>query len=284
MSLDEAPPATVGYETRGQVALITLNRPDQLNAFNGQMAMDLKRAIGDAVSDRTVRAIVLTGAGRAFCSGADLSQVAGRIPIGGDSAVMLSLDRPFATGFGPDVSEGVKRAERLGYFIRTKKPIIAAINGPAVGLGLLIALYADVRFASANAFLMTALGQRGLIAEHGLAWLLSRYGGMSCAMDLLISSRRVPAAEAKALGLVNQVTEPEALLETAISYAEGIATTMSPRSVAVMKAQVWHANMASFDDALEVALAETQLAFQHSDTKEGVAAFRERRPPRFADI
>jgi len=275
---------TVTYAVEARVALVTLNRPERLNAFNGQMAMDLKAAMARAVADPEVRAIVLAGAGRGFCSGADISSLAGGVPISGDPKVMAELDASFASRHGPDVAAAVAGAERLGYFIRTKKPIIAAINGPAAGMGLLLALYADVRFAACDATFVTAFGQRGMIAEHGLAWLLSRHVGMGNAVELLLSSRKLPAKEAKAMGLVNHLTESDELLDRVLSYARHLAATMPPRAMAVMKAQIWHAAFESFDAALATALAETQLSLKHPDLQEGIASFRDKRPPAFASI
>jgi enoyl-CoA hydratase/carnithine racemase len=275
---------TIEYALEDRTAVITLNRPDRLNAFSGEMAMDLKAAVARSVEDSTVRAIVLTGAGRAFCAGADLGSIAKGIPPSGDPKVIAELDAHFRSDAGPDVAADVTSADRLGYFVRTKKPIIAAVNGAAAGMGLLLSLYADIRIASENAFFMTALGQRGLIAEHGMAWLLQRSIGQTQAMDMLISSRRVPAAEAKAMGLINEVVPAADLRNRALAYANTIATTMSPRAVAVMKAQLWRAQLQTFNEALDTALAETRIAVTHPDFREGVASFQEKRPPRFADL
>jgi enoyl-CoA hydratase/carnithine racemase len=275
---------TIEYALEDRTAVITLNRPDRLNAFSGEMAMDLKAAVARSVEDSTVRAIVLTGAGRAFCAGADLGSIAKGIPPSGDPKVIAELDAHFTSDVGPDVAPDVTSADRLGYFVRTKKPIIAAVNGAAAGMGLVLSLYADIRIASENAFFMTAQGQRGLIAEHGMAWLLQRSIGQAQAMDMLISSRRVPAAEAKAMGLINEVVPAGDLQNRALAYAHTIAATMSPRSVAVMKAQLWRAQLQTFNEALDTALAETRLAASHPDFREGVASFQEKRPPRFSDL
>ncbi|WP_337188130.1 enoyl-CoA hydratase-related protein [Phenylobacterium sp.] len=276
--------STITYELQERVAVVALNRPDRMNAFNGEMVTELKAAMARAVEDPKVRAIVLTGAGRAFCSGADMSSLAGGIPLSGDSEKIAALDAAFASDLGPDISKAVENAQRFGYLLRCKKPIIGAINGSAVGLGLVLALYCDVRFAAEEAFFMTAFGQRGLIAEHGMAWLMSRLIGPARTTDMLISSRRVPAAEAHAMGLVNFVSPKADLVAAAVSYAQAIATTMSPRAVAVMKAQVWHANFESFDSALITALDETRISVRHPDKDEGVASFVQKRPPNFADL
>lgn len=275
---------TVDYAVQNRVALITLNRPEALNAFVGDLFTDLKAAMAQAASDPGVRAIVLTGAGRAFCAGVDMKALAAGAPLEGDVARMESLEASFASDLGPEISANLKNAYRFGYFLRIKKPVIAAINGSAVGLGLAMALYADVRFSSEDAIFLTSFGQRGLTAEHGIAWLLSRLAGPSNALDLLFSSRRLSATEARDMGLVNTVVPQKDLLETALRYAQGIADSASPRSLAVMKAQVWHANFETFDASLGAAVEEMKLSLQQPDVKEGVSHFLERRAPRFNAI
>lgn len=275
---------TVKYAVSGRVAVITLNRPERMNAFIGEMTTNLKAAMGEAVSDPAVRTIVLTGAGGAFCAGADMAALSSGAPLDGDPEQIRALDARFTTDLGPHLGVHLRNADRFGYFLRSKKPIIAAVNGAAAGLGFALSLYADIRIASANAIFVTSFGQRGLIAEHGVAWLLSRLVGPSRAMDLLFSSRRLVADEAAAMGLVNMVAPPEDLLDVAMGYAQGIAESMSPRSLAVMKAQVWQANFEDFDTVLATAVSEAKLAGLHPDKSEGVAHFREKRLPHFADI
>jgi enoyl-CoA hydratase/carnithine racemase len=275
------------YEVRERVAIATLNRPDRLNAYTGGMALALKRAVAEANGDAAVRVIVITGAGRGFCAGADMDVLSGHVQRGGTGQAGESeadLDARFRSSFGPDLGFDFKDAERFGYLIKTKKPVIAAINGPIAGIGLVMALYADLRFAASGAVFTTAFAQRGLIAEHGISWLLPRLVGQADALDLLLSARKIGADEAKTMGLVNQVFAQETFLEDVLAYARRLADAVSPRSMAIMKAQVWKANFQDFNEALEVADEEMKASLAGSEFKEGVAHYLEKRAPRFADI
>jgi len=233
-----------------------------------------------AVADDNVRVIVLTGAGRGFCAGADmglLQQIEARKgeerPGGGEETF------DFASGLGPDVSPHY--GGRFGYLLQVKKPIIAAINGPAAGLGLVVALYADIRFAASEAKFTTAFASRGLIAEHGVSWLLPQLVGPAHALDLLMSARKLMADEAERIGLVNRTFPQEKFMANVMDYAAMLAETVSPRSMAVMKAQIWKAPFQSFDEALATADAEMQKSFASEDFKEGVTHFVEKRTPNF---
>ena len=275
------------YEVRERVAIITLNRPDRLNAYTAGMAVALKRAVAEANGDTAVRVIVITGAGRGFCAGADMDVLSGHVQRGGarrSGASEADLDARFRSAFGPDLSFDFKDAERFGYLIKAKKPVIAAINGPIAGIGLVMALYADLRFAASGAVFTTAFAQRGLIAEHGISWLLPRLVGQANALDLLLSARKIGADEAKTMGLVNQVFAQETFLDGVLTYARRLAETVSPRSMAIMKAQVWKANFQDFNEALEVADEEMKASLAGSEFKEGVAHYLEKRAPKFADI
>ena len=271
------------YDVKDRVATITLNRPDRLNAYTPQMANSLRLAMADAAKDTNVRAIVLTGAGRGFCAGADMQVLTG--VIGGNRTEAEAKDDPaFASKYGPSLDKDFGDMKRFAYFMRVQKPVIAAINGPAAGIGLIMALYADMRFAGDAAVLTTSFAQRGLIAEHGISWLLPRLVGPAHALDLLLSARKITAAEAERIGLVNKVFPQESLSGNVMTYASLLADTVSPRSMAVMKAQVWKASFQTFGEALEVADAEMPPSFEWPDFKEGVSHFLEKRPPRFADI
>jgi enoyl-CoA hydratase/carnithine racemase len=162
-----------------------------------------------------------------------------------------------------------------------QKPVIAAINGPCVGIGLAFSLFCDLRFASEQAFFTTAFAARGLIAEHGASWLLPRLVGPAHALDLLLSARRVSAREAATMGLVNNVFAHDTFMTEVRSYAQRLAQGVSPRSLAVIKAQVWQALSQDFDRALAVADREMAKSFACEDFKEGVAHFTEKRAPRF---
>ena len=272
------------YEVKDRVATITLNRPDRLNAYTPQLAANLRRAMADAAKDTQVRAIVLTGAGRGFCAGADMDVLNNVIGGSRDADAQPEDDPAFASKFGPSLDKDFGDMKRFAYFMRVKKPIVAAINGPAAGIGLIMALYADMRFAGDKAVLTTSFAQRGLIAEHGISWLLPRLVGPAHALDLLLSARKISAAEAERIGLVNKVFPQESFHENVMAYAALLAETVSPRSMAVMKAQVWKACFQSFGEALEVADREMPPSFEWPDFREGVSHFLEKRKARFADI
>ena len=279
--------ADVLYAVKDRVAVVTLNRPDRLNAYTARMAHGVKQAISRAANDPDVRVIMLTGAGRGFCAGADMDVLSAHVSEGGNGATKAKpddIDKTFASSLGPTLDEHFADAERFGYFARTKKPIIAAINGPAAGIGLIMALYADIRFAADKAVFTTSFAQRGLIAEHGISWLLPRLVGQANALDLLLSARKFGAEEAQRLGLVNKVFAQDTFMENVMAYAKMMAETVSPRSMAIIKAQVWKANFQDFNEALSVADAEMKVSLANPEFKEGVAHFLEKRAPKFADI
>ncbi len=275
------------YEVKDRIATITLNRPDRLNAYTARMAQSIRLAMADAAKDEGVRVIMLTGAGRGFCAGADMDNLQGIQRQGGESAPTRGVEdvgEAFAAAFGPNLDAEFPDMTRFSYFMRTKKPIIAAINGPVAGIGLVLALYADMRFVSEKAVLTTSFAQRGLIAEHGISWLLPRLVGPAHALDLLLSARKVSPAEAERIGLVNKVFAAELFMENVTAYGRLLADTVSPRSMAVMKAQVWKSYFQTFDEALVAADAEMPPSFKWPDFKEGVAHFLEKRSPKFANI
>jgi enoyl-CoA hydratase/carnithine racemase len=263
---------TVLVERQEQIAVVTLNRPDRMNGIVKQLEFDLRDAIETLDRDPAVRAIVLTGAGRAFCAGMDMEQIE---TLGPDDIRDTAYTRRFDMNRRPDFQT------RYSYFAGTNTPIIAALNGATAGLGLVLALYADIRFASENAVFATAFAQRGLIAEHGIAWILSRIAGQANAADLLFSSRKFYAAEALRMGIVSRVLPKEQLLEETLSYARLIAETVSPRSVRVMKRQIWESNFQTLGEAIAYANEEMWHSFQQPDFDEGVAHFVEKRKPRF---
>jgi len=269
----------LSYESTDGVALITLNRPHALNAFTAAMGQSLEQAVAEAVADDAVRVIVLTGAGRGFCAGADMKLLQKITPGGQAVTRAQNVKHDFRSGLGPDV--GPHYGGRFGYLLQARKPVIAAINGPAAGLGLVLALYADIRFISSEAKVTTSFAQRGLIAEHGISWLLPRLVGPAHALDLLLSARKVRASQAERLGLVNKVFPHEIFMQEVISYALVLARTVSPRSMAVIKAQIWKSMHQNFAEALETADAEMKRSFGSADFKEGVAHFVEKRAPAF---
>jgi enoyl-CoA hydratase/carnithine racemase len=266
---------TILYDVADRVCTITLNRPDKLNAWTRQMHLDLKDAMQKAGGDADIRAIILTGAGRGFCAGADM---------GGLQAIGAGASADRSTTASVDLSGGSTLAEfrmNYSYFPAIPKFIIAAINGPAAGLGFVIPLYADLRFAGESAVFTTAFAQRGLIAEHGVSWLLPRLIGLPAALDLLCSARKFRAPEALSLGLVSRVIPDDKLMAETRAYARLLADTVSPRSVAVMKRQVWEAEFQSLSEGTVQANHEMELSFQTADFKEGVAHYLEKRAARF---
>ncbi len=270
-----------------RVVTITLNRPDRLNAWTPTMAAEVERAVIDAGSREDVRCIVITGAGRGFCAGADmdgLQTIQSRASDGAGAAVGATVGEdtgalPFQDGPGPDLDAHYNG--RFTYLYKCPKPIIAAINGPCAGIGFVFALYADFRFAAADAKFTTAFSQRGLIAEHGISWILPRLIGEAQALELLFTAKKFPGTEAARIGLVNEALEGAALMDHVREVAHHLAHNVSPRSVAIMKWQIRKAYFQSFDDALELADEAMNTSFATADFKEGVASFVERRAASF---
>jgi enoyl-CoA hydratase/carnithine racemase len=270
-----AEPAVL-YAVKERIATVSLNRPDRLNAFNAEMETGLRQAMEQAAHDEAVRVIILTGAGRGFCAGADMERLSGAAGSGGatiprEAPKPLDVGRPLRADF----------QHRYSYFPAIPKPIIGAINGPAAGLGFVFACYCDMRFAGSEAIFTTSFARRGLIAEYGLSWLLPRLVGPGRAADLLFSARRVSATEAEQIGLVNRVFPQAEFMPQVLDYAAELATAVSPRSLAVMKRQLWDAMLSGLDDALTLATEEMRASFLSADFKEGVAHFVEKRPARF---
>lgn len=264
-----------------QVLTITLNRPDRLNAWTPTMQDEIKRTIIEAGNDDAVRCIVITGAGRGFCAGADMDGLK-QIEPGGESSLgpqRTSDADPFPATPGPSVHGHFPG--RFGYMFSCPKPIIAAINGPIAGIGLVFALYADLRYAANTAKFTTAFAQRGLIAEHGISWLLPRLIGEAHALDLLFTARKFLGDEAERVGLVNRAVGPETLMDHVSETAQHLASQVSPRSIAVMKRQIRAAYFQNFSEALDTGDREMQESFGTFDFKEGVASFVERRAPAF---
>ena len=266
------------YEVDDPVAVITLNRPEALNAWTNSMGDEIADAMQRAAADRSVVGIVVTGAGRAFCAGADMNLLSG-IAAGGDGGGVASdgdaAERPPATEPNGDF------AGRFPSLMAIDKPIIAAVNGAVAGMAYPFVLCCDLRVVTPDALFLTAFAQRGLIAEWGLSWVLPRLVGPAVALDLLFSSRRVKGDEALALGLANYLVQPDELLGFCRDYVVDLATKCSPASIAVMKRQVYeqlHAGLGSAErDAQRLMVA----SFGRPDFAEGVRSFVEKRPPQF---
>ena len=247
------------------VALLTLNRPDRLNAWTVEMEEAYFGMLEECAASAEVRAIVVTGAGRGFCAGADM----GDLQALGEGDV--------------DVSQHTERRPQT-FPLSIPKPIIAAINGPCAGIGLVQALMCDLRFAARGAKLTTAFARRGLVAEHGISWLLPRLVGHERALDLLLSGRVVLAEEAQSMGVLSRVTAPDSLLDETIGYARELASSSSPASMATMKRQVYADLQRDLPQALEDADRLMLESFGAPDFVEGVNSFLERRDPRFPPL
>jgi enoyl-CoA hydratase/carnithine racemase len=267
------------YEVDAPVATITLNRPDALNAWTTPMAAEVRHAVGEAERDPSVVGIVITGAGRGFCAGADLNLLSGI--AGGDTSAASGADLSAEVGreaWGEDL-----RGEYT-YLMSVPKPIIAAINGPVAGMGVPIVLSCDLRYMAAEAVLTTSFSQRGLVAEWGIAWLLPRIAGSGVALDLLFSARKIDGAEAERLGIVNRVLPADEVLAAAQQYVRDLAERSSPTSMAIMKRQVYQQLHAGLGPAEREAQALMVESFGRPDFAEGVASYMERRPPKFEPL
>jgi enoyl-CoA hydratase/carnithine racemase len=268
----------VRYDVDDRVALVTLHRPDRLNAWTARMEAEYRDVLGEADRDPDVRVVVVTGAGRGFCAGADVAALDRTIEVGDyhEAAGPEQVPIPFAF----DAPEALR--QRHSFVLGLGVPVIAAINGPAAGVGFVVACFADIRFAAAGAKLTTSFGRLGIPAEFGISWLLPRLVGTAHAADLLFSSRVVLAEEAHEIGLVNKVLPPDDLLPFALEYALRMAREVSPVSLAAMKRQLW-LDLAGRDLAESSRDAEARMVemMKQPDFVEGARALREKRPPNF---
>jgi enoyl-CoA hydratase/carnithine racemase len=262
------------YEVSGHVATITLNRPDKLNAWTLRMDAESAAAFRMAADDATVRVIVLTGAGRGFCAGADMSLLSALTQEDGARGDLVSR-----VPLDSSVREDFHR--KCAWLMSIPKPVIAAVNGPAVGFGFVLPLYCDIRIASEKALFSTIFAKRGLVAEYGLAWILPRIVGLPTAIDYCFTARNVDAAEALRAGLVHRVLPEGNFLPAVQDYAKELAGTVSSRSLAVMKRQLYEAQFQGLGEAMDVSFREMVASFKGEDFQEGVAHFLEKRAPRF---
>jgi enoyl-CoA hydratase/carnithine racemase len=271
----------IEYEVNEPIATVRFNRPDRLNAATYRLLGETRHALGEAERDPRVVGIVLTGAGRGFCAGMDMKSLSATASGEGETAggELPTLDIPPGN---PEMRPDFDVA--FGYLLTLRKPLIAAVNGPCAGLGLSLALLCDLRFASDRAVFTTSFSQRGLIAEHGQSWILPRLLGPSRALDILWSSRRVDANEAKELGLANRVIEHDRLLDEVRAYLEDLAAHASPTSLMVMKQQVYRHLLVPFRDAMQESDKLMGESLTRDDFREGVSSFVERRPPKFDRI
>ncbi|SEB64806.1 Enoyl-CoA hydratase/carnithine racemase [Rhodococcus koreensis] len=258
------------YEVTDPVALITINRPKQRNAFRGQTMHELRHAVESAVADERVVGIVATGAGEGFCVGLDAANLVQAVKNG-----------PRSTS---EATVGSEAPALFSYLRDVPKPVIAAVNGTCAGGGFVLAIMADLRFVAKSAAFHTVFSKRGLIAEHGTSWLLPRLIGVGRALDLLWSSRRVDAAEAASIGLADRVVDDDDLVDTAVSYIRDLAKSASPRSLSVSKELVYNHLDREWHEAAVDADVAMQNSVRSADFAECVASFVEHRPPRFFRI
>jgi enoyl-CoA hydratase/carnithine racemase len=251
-------------EVRDGVGVITLNRPSRLNAWTPLMGTLYFNALEQFARDPEVRAILLTGAGRGFCSGADVSGLGSMSDAG---------------GMQPE-----RETRPYWYPMEIGKPVVAAIKGVCYGVGLQQALFCDIRFVSEDVRISTAYAKRGLIGEVGITWILSRIVGASRALDLMLTARVVEAQDALSLGLANYVAPTESLVDAAFAYCAGLAKDCSPWSMRQMKLQVYADLMDSLKPAFDRSEDLLNAALAGPDFAEFIAAFREKRPPAFPGL
>jgi enoyl-CoA hydratase/carnithine racemase len=272
--------AEILYDVDGPVATVTLNRPETLNALTDLTQAEIRHALD--VSERTPEVIgtVLTGAGRGFCSGVDMTALGAMSEAG--KVLSQRYEHLKADPGNPDGDPNYRWSP--AYFLGLRKPLVAAVNGACAGLGFSYATFCDMRFMERGARIVSSFAPRGLIAEHGTSWMLPRLVGPSNALDIVWSSRRIEAEEAHRMGWANRVCEPGQSARDAQDYLRGLAGTAAPIALMMMKKQVWR----HIDKELAEAMADTTRWIDESlardDFKEGVASFVEKRPPRFAKV
>ena len=264
------------YQLDQHVLTITLNRPDRLNALTRELEDELFHAMRTADEDEEVRVVILTGAGKGFCAGADLEALGWISELDWSQVNTEDLRQKLMPS--RRLAQGSADFQRTySYFPAVRKPIIAAINGVAVGLGFVLPLYCDLRIAADTARFGTAFVQRGLIAEHGVSWMLPRLVGMGNATDLLYSARLVQADEALRMGLVNRIVSADDLMSEVRAYAEHLANNVSPRSLRIMKQQLYEDQFQTLAESIDRANDAMIPSFGCEDFREGVAHFVEKR-------
>lgn len=275
------------YDVQDQILTITLNRPEKLNALTQAMLNRFFEAVAEAAADPAVRVIVITGAGRGFSAGFDLGAIAGAAAgTGPTSNQVASAQAPLELPdpqWSDEIGPSLGRNFTGGWngLITSRKPTIAAVNGPAFGWGFILALHCDIRFAAKSAFFNATFARLGVPAEKGMGWLLPRIIGTARAADLLFTARRLGAEEAERIGLVNAVIEDDQLMAHVGEYARAIAANAAPRALAAMKAQIWTAADDGYDAAFAASDKEQDRCAQTEDFREGVKSYVEKRAPAF---
>ena len=266
--------AEIIYEKKDRIATVTMNRPAKLNAWTPKMGAEMRTAMMDAERDPSVGAIIVTGAGRAYCAGADM---------GGLSDVAAGT----ASARGTVVQDEWLSAQRADYRtsyswpLALNTPVIGAINGACVGLGFTTCLYQDIRIASDSARMGSIFPQRGLAIEHGSSWMLPRIVGLARAMELAVTGRLADANEALEIGLVSRVVANDKLMATAREIASGIANKCSPLGVSQAKKMIYQHLFTDLATAVHDDDVSMVMMTHSEDFKEGVKAFLEKRAPKF---
>ncbi len=268
------------YRVEDPVAIITMNRPERLNAFTRTMLAEIRHAVAAAECDPRVVGIILTGAGRGFCAGMDmaaLDEISAAASLSGDEDASLAAT-PGDAAMGADFSIAYT------YLLAVRKPVLAAINGPCAGLGFCFAVLSDMRFVERQAKFSTAFAGRGLVAEHAVSWLLPRLIGTSRSLDILWSARRFDGEEAQRMGLADRLCETGTALDAARQYIVDLARTVSPASIMIIKQQVYRHLMMSLGPAMEETNRLMEESLTRPDFREGVRSFLEQREPAFKRI
>lgn len=260
------------------LATIWLNRPHRMNAWTGRLHTEYRHLLKKANDDATVRAIIVTGRGKGFCVGGDSQALSGHADRGAyDPGISTDIAKP---GYGTDPNFDASFAYHFGL----DKPVIAAMNGPAAGVGLALACFADLRFAVPNVKFTTAHGKLNLPAEYGLSWMLPKIVGLGRANDLLLTSRVFTSDEAFTLGFVNQIFKPEALLEQTREYAHQLIASVSPNSLRQTRWQIYRDLHRDVGSAVIESERLIEDMAKEEDFKEGIAALVEKRPPRWPSV
>ena len=270
----------IQYVVDGSVATITMNRPDQLNALTDLTQAEIRHALDQSETNSNVIGSVLTGAGRGFCAGVDMNALGSMSEAGERNT--SDFEHLQANPGNPDDDPNYHGSP--SYFLGLRKPLIAAINGAAAGLGFSYATFCDLRFMDRTAKLVTSFGPRGLIAEHGTSWMLPRIVGPANALDMYWSSRRIDGEEAFRMGYANRLCEPGTCCSEAQQFLRDIAKTSAPASIMMMKRQVYKHLNRELGEAMTESTRWMDESLARDDFKEGVASFVERRAPNFSKL